>query len=235
MRRAWSIIEKVADDTDWGAIVAHRRSDLLVDLALLKLNRRPNFTALPLQTRCDIKALCGNYKAATSAADELLYSAGDLELIQRSASESQYGKVLPTAFYFHKATLELLSPALRVYEGCPRWLVGDVEHANIIKLATDKPKVSYLSYPTFDKNPHPSLTQATYVKLRELDVDSRSYVDSDNPPILHRKEAFVSHDYPGYWKFVRLTEQEERLGLLGSDTHLMVIATDGSRASTNWG
>jgi DNA phosphorothioation-associated putative methyltransferase len=99
--------------------------------------------------------------------------------------------------------------------------VGDVDNVSIVKLATDKPKVSYLSYPDFDRSPHPTLAQATYVRLRELDVDARDYRQSDNPPILHRKEKFVTDDYPNRDKFARLTAQEERYGLLGVDSRLI--------------
>ena len=31
---------------------------------------------------------------------------------------------------------------------------------------------------------------------------------------LHRKETFVTNEYPNYRKFVKLTSQEEKLGLL---------------------
>lgn len=218
VRRAWSIVEKVTDASAWAAVAAARRTDLLVDLALLKLNRRPNFTALPLHVRHDIRALLGSYKDAVRQADELLFSAGDLDLISEQASEAVVGKRLPTALYVHESALDLLPASLRVYEGCARWLVGAVDEANVVKLATDKPKVSYLAYPEFDRDPHPTLAHATYVKLRGLSVDSRSYLDSTNPPILHRKEQFVSDEYPNRPKFERLTAQEERFGLLGADT-----------------
>lgn len=221
LRRAWSVVEKVTDCEDWASVTSSRTSDLLVDLALLKLNRRPNFNALPEQTRYDIKSLVGSYREAKARADDLLFTAGDLALVSKLASEASVGKRLPTALYVHDAGLELLPPTLRVYERCARWLVGDVEHANIVKLATDKPKVSYLSYPTFDKDPHPALVHATYVRLRELDVDSRTYGASPNPPILHRKEQFVPEGYPGREKFARLTAQEERAGLLDTDTRLI--------------
>jgi DNA phosphorothioation-associated putative methyltransferase len=221
LRRAWSIVEKVSDATDWHKVAAERTSDLLVSLALLKLNRRPNFMALPEPIRYDIRALIGSYKEAIAQADELLFSAGNLELIGKLASGSEVGKRLPTAFYVHESALDALPPTLRVYEGCARWLVGDVEHANIVKLATDKAKVSYLSYPGFSKDPHPVLERATYVRIRDLDVDSRDYSLSANPPILHRKESFVAEDFPGYSKFSRLTKQEERFGLLGVDTQLI--------------
>jgi DNA phosphorothioation-associated putative methyltransferase len=218
IRRCWSIVEKAAGNTDWSSIADARRDDLLVDLALLKLNRRPNFSALPPHIRLDVRTLCGSYKEATGLADSLLFSAGDLDLVDTLSSQSIVGKRLPGALYVHESALALLAPVLRVYEGCARWLVGDVEGCNIIKLATDKPKVSYLAYPTFDRDPHPALVQATYVRLRGLEVDSRNYGGSSNPPILHRKEQFVAQGYELREKFARLTAQEERLGLLGDDT-----------------
>ncbi len=78
--------------------------------------------------------------------------------------------------------------------------------------------MSHLAYPTFDTDPHPQLQSTTYVTLGALDVDWRDYSDSENPPLLHRKEEFVGHDYPLRGKFTRLTLQEERFGLLCTDT-----------------
>jgi hypothetical protein len=45
----------------------------------------------------------------------------------------------------------------------------------------------------------------------------RNYRKSPKPPILHRKELFVTEDYPHYAKFARLTAQEERWGLFEGD------------------
>ena len=220
-KRAWNVIRNVSEDIDWEAITFERKEDLLVDIALLKLNRRPNFMALPEVTRHDVKEFFGSYKQATIEADELLFSAGNTQLIDEMASKSSFGKRLPTALYIHESALNRLSPVLRVYEGCARWLVGEVDTANIIKLATDKPKVSYLSYPDFDKDPHPGLREATFVRLRNLDVDDRSYVDSTNYPILHRKEEFVADDYPLKERFVRFTKQEEKFNLYETDLRLI--------------
>lgn len=221
IKRAWNVITKVAEDTDWKEISKIRKEDLLVDLALLKLNRRPNFMALPSPTRNDIKEFFGSYKQATSEADKLLFSAGNFELVDKAAKESPVGKRLPTALYVHVSALNHLSPVLRVYEGCARWLVGDVENANIIKFATHKPKISYLTYPDFDKDPHPALKEALFVRIRDLDVDGRDYDGSSNPPILHRKETFVTSDHPLHGKFARLTKQEEKFGLFEEDVRLI--------------
>lgn len=221
LKRAWNVIRSVTEDTDWDAITADRRDDLLVDLALLKLNRRPNFMTLPEATRHDVKEFFGSYKEATGEADDLLFSSGNTELIDETADATSVGKRLPTALYVHESALDRLAPVLRVYEGCARWVVGDVEDANIIKLATTKPKVSYLAYPRFDKDPHPALLETIYVRLWNLDVDWRSYEESTNRPILHRKEEFVADDYPLRERFVRLTEQEERFHLYDTDLRLI--------------
>ncbi|MCQ3812168.1 MAG: DNA phosphorothioation-associated putative methyltransferase [Acidimicrobiia bacterium] len=214
LRRAWRVAVTVTPETDWDTISAERRLDLLVDLALLKLNRRPTFTALPETTRYDVRGLIGSYKQATAEADQLLFSAGDSQVVASAADESPIGKRLPTSLYVHESALHDLPHVLRVYEGCARWLVGEVDGANIIKLATDKPKVSYLEYPDFDKNPHPALRRTTFVRIGALDIDERDYSASENPPVLHRKELFVGDDYLCREKFDRLTKQEERFGLL---------------------
>jgi hypothetical protein len=52
------------------------------------------------------------------------------------------------------------------------------------------------------------------VALRSREIFSYGYAESENPPILHRKETFVHSDYPQYGKFARLTEQEVKHGLL---------------------
>lgn len=205
LRRAWRVAVSVTPDTDWDTISAERRLDLLVDLALLKLNRRPTFTALPETTRYDVRGLIGSYKQATAEADQLLFSAGDSQVVARAADESPVGKRLPTSLYVHESAFQDLPHVLRVYEGCARWLVGEVDGANIVKLATDKPKVSYLEYPDFDRDPHPVLRRTTFVRIGALDIDERDYTGTANPPILHRKETLVADDYPTRHRFARLT------------------------------
>ena len=218
VRRAWRVAVTVTPGTDWDAVTAERRHDLLVDLALLKLNRRPTFTGLPETTRYDVRGLVSSYKQATAEADRLLFSAGDPEAVAAAADDSTAGKRLPSALYVHESALQEIPHVLRVYEGCARWLVGEVDGANLIKLATDQAKVSYLEYPDFDRDPHPVLRRTTYVRIGALDVDERDYSDSENPPILHRKECFVSANHPLRDKFARLTAQEERFGLLSEGT-----------------
>ena len=99
------------------------------------------------------------------------------------------------------------------YEGCARAYIGAVDGANIIKLHREKAQISYLSYPDFDKDPHPVLAASMVVPLQTFQIQYRDYRESRNPPILHRKEEFIPTDHPSYQKFTKLTRQEEKLGL----------------------
>ena len=124
------------------------------------------------------------------------------------------GKLLPNALYIHESALDSLEPVLRIYEGCARAYLGEIEDTNIVKLHRFSGKVSYLAYPDFEKDPHPALLRSVKLNLRSRDLDCYDYSASDNPPILHRKETFLPPDHPLREKFVKLTQQEERHGLL---------------------
>ncbi|WP_197676386.1 DNA phosphorothioation-associated putative methyltransferase [Nakamurella panacisegetis] len=102
---------------------------------------------------------------------------------------------------------------LQVYEACARTLSGNVGEANIVKLSVTEPQVSYLSYPRFDRDGHPTLASAVTVNLKRLSVDWRDYSRSVNPPLLHRKEEFVAPDDPRRDLYARLTKAEWRAGL----------------------
>jgi len=84
----------------------------------------------------------------------------------------------------------------------------------LIKIQRRSGKLSYLVYPKFDNDPHPALLRSIRVKLRTRQIESNDYAQSTNPPVLHRKETFLTGDHPLCAKFARLTEQEEKHGLL---------------------
>ena len=140
--------------------------------------------------------------------------------IVSSCQKSTVGKHLPSALYVHSGALSNLDSVLRDYENQARKLVKNLDHATIIKLGTDRPKVSYLYYPDFDRDPHPQLHQSIVVDLATEQVSVRQYHNSHNPPILHRKETFVGTDYPLYQIFAELTKREVALGLLDNSRHI---------------
>jgi DNA phosphorothioation-associated putative methyltransferase len=130
-----------------------------------------------------------------------------------TARNSPVGKQTPTSLYVHRSALAELPPLLQVYEGCARVLSGTVAQANMIKLNVTQPQVSYLSYPRFDRDAHPTLSASVTVNLRRLTVDWRDYSRSENPPLLHRKEEFMGTDDPRRNLYTKLTRAELRAGL----------------------
>ena len=138
----------------------------------------------------------------------------DFTVIANSCQKSQIGKLLPSALYVHTEAIKFLDQELQQYEREARQLAEIVENATIIKFALDRPKVSYLYYPDFDCDPHPKLQKTIIVDWKNKQVFQRNYQNSNNPPILHRKETFVTSDYPLYQEFAQLTAEEEALGLL---------------------
>lgn len=213
IRRAYGILRKVAGEEHWETAKQQRTEDLLVYIALSKFRRRPRFGALPVPLQRDIRAFFGTYKKACHVADQMLFSLGDVTKRRAACRQAPVGKLTPSALYVHHSALELLPPALRIYEGCARALVGEVEFTTVVKLHYEHPKVSYLEYPDFDRDPHPPLGRSLLVNLQSRHERLRDYRDSENPPILHRKEEFVAEDYPGRLKFARLTAKEAKAGL----------------------
>ena len=188
--------------------------DLLVYLALGRSRRRPPMSALPIGLRRDIRSFFDSYTNGCRRADGLLFRAGDADAVDDACRRSSVGKLLPNALYVHRTALKALDPLLRVYEGCARAYLGEIEGANLIKLHRHSGKVSYLTYPEFDADPHPALLRSIKLNLRTREIESSDYATSANPPVLHRKEAFLLPDDPRRGKFERLTRQEERAGLL---------------------
>jgi DNA phosphorothioation-associated putative methyltransferase len=66
----------------------------------------------------------------------------------------------------------------------------------------------------FETDPHPALFRSVKLSLGTREIDCFDYTTSANPPILHRKEAFLTADHPLYAKFARLMAQEQEYGLL---------------------
>lgn len=216
VRQAFRVVLWVTDQESWDQVRRERTTDLLVHLALDRFHGRPRFTQLPEPLRRDIRAFFPSYKEACTKADQLLFSAGKPQAVDLVARAALVGKLTGNAIYVHHSALSDLPALLRVYEGCARALVGTIEDTTLIKLARDEPRVSYLAYPDFDRDPHPVLARAVVVDLREQKMQVFRYEGRQNPPILHRKEQFVAARYPNREKFLRLTAQEERVGLYTS-------------------
>jgi DNA phosphorothioation-associated putative methyltransferase len=211
--RALRLIRQVTEDAHWERVTIQRRAELLIYIALSRFSRRPRFNQLGSILAADIRVLFGTYQEACKQADRLLLACGDPALILVSARSSSVGKQTPTALYVHRTALGLLPPVLQVYEACARVLCGTIDQANMIKLSVAQPQVSYLTYPRFDRDAHPTLAASVTVNLRKLSVDWRDYSRSENPPLLHRKEEFIGPDHTRRELYAALTRAEMRAGL----------------------
>lgn len=213
LSRAFSVIKKATGQEQWERIKLERSQDLLVYLALARFSGRPRVTSLPTDVQLDVRAFFSTYTRACVLADELLFSAGNAEAVREACRRSPVGKLTPGSLYVHLSAVSHLAPILRVYEGCARAYIGSVEGANIIKLKHRWPQVSYLAYPDFERAPHPELFASLSVPLRPPSIKYIEYKNSENPPILHRKETFLPPQHPLAAKFSRLTKQEDKYGL----------------------
>ena len=212
-RRAMSVLGHVYGLETLDEIRTQRSEDLLVFLALELLEGRPRFSELAESIRKDIRVFFGAYKKACAHADHLLFSAGNPLLIDAACRDSGIGKLTPAALYVHTSALEELEPVLRVYEGCARFMIGEIEGANVIKLRRGPPAISYLIYPKFERVGHPELEASYHVDLRELRAKFQDYSTRKNPPILHRKDEMMGPTHQLRKRFERLTRAEERAGL----------------------
>jgi DNA phosphorothioation-associated putative methyltransferase len=210
------LVKRVTGGSEWEEITRRRTKDLLVYMALGRFQRRPPMTALPLGLQRDIRAFFGSYTKACRQADDHLFRSGNAEAVDEACRRATVGKLLPNALYIHRDAFDGLEPLLRVYQGCARAYVGEVEGANVIKLHRHSGKVFYkkLVYPDFDTDPHPALLRSIKLSLRTRELDCYDYANSTDPPVFHHKETFLPADHPLHARFARLTQQEEMHGLL---------------------
>lgn len=206
-------------------IVFDRKQDLLVYLALARFTKRLRLCKLPDDLQLDIRSFFQSYEAACSEADRLLSIVGTRPALETAFSAARVGKLTGSALYVHLSTISRLPTLLRLYEGCARGYVGNIEGATVAKLHRMKPQISYLAYPRFDVDPHPTLAGSFIVDLQRLSIRYIDYTASVDPPVLHRKELFVGPTYPRRELFARLTADEDRYGLLSAATPI------GSRRS----
>ncbi len=89
---------------------------------------------------------------------------------------------------------------------------------------------SLIPHPSSNPTP-PALLRSVKLSLRTREIDCQEHQASTNPPILHRKESFLAPEYPLHAKFAKLTQQEEKHGLL--DDTANIGTRDGWQARLN--
>jgi DNA phosphorothioation-associated putative methyltransferase len=138
----------------------------------------------------------------------------DATLFAKLVKKMPIGKKLPDAHYIHKDGLGEIPEELSNF-------IYAVGHAlkieqgswDLVKLSKNEFKLSLLSYSTFFTEPYPPLTQSVTIDLVKLTHRITQYEESDNPPILHRKETMIPITHEAYESFVHITQEGEHAGL----------------------
>lgn len=185
LKRAFQIVVRVTGKEPWAEITARRKEDLLVYLALARFGSRKPLTKLPVTIQRDIKAFVGTYQQAREEANALLFSVGNTEVIDQACRNARKGCLVDNALIVARNDLAALSPTLRVFEGCARAVLGEVDEANVVKLHRYSGKVSYLVCPDLEHDANPAVRLRIKVNLRTLDIDFFDYALWNEQPRLN--------------------------------------------------
>lgn len=128
------------------------------------------------------------------------------------------GKRVGDHVYFHLSLVASLTVAWqeKIAQAASLADISPETHFNVVKLHCNGDELSLLHYAAFFEDPFPSLAQSWRVSVSRKSVIFRTYHESRNPPILHRKELLLSPDDPNRVVFARITESAEALGLFAN-------------------
>ena len=133
-------------------------------------------------------------------------------LFKELISQLKVGKQLPDAVYLHKDALIEASESLQNFIPAVAQAVK-VNEWDLVKLYKKEFRLSLLSYPTFYSESYPALQQSVNIDLVKLTHKVTDYSNSDNPPILHRKETMITPSNPHFEHFKNITQEGENAGL----------------------
>lgn len=138
----------------------------------------------------------------------------DYSIFQKLVKQCTLGKHLPSAIYLHESALEDIPQELTLLtlNVCQALRIPN-NAWNLVKFSKQDFKISLLHYPTFFEFPYPELSKSYTIDLTKLSVRKASYQDSENPPILHRREAFLNPEHPQIEYFKKFTQEGEAIGL----------------------
>lgn len=135
---------------------------------------------------------------------------------------AKLGKRVVDELYVHlSALVGLEDEQLRARIEAAVQFLGSVSEPrpNVAKVNLRTGRLSLLSYPEFDEDPFPQLVASwTFSPGSSSDPALRTYGDSLNPPILHRKELLVQTAHPARERWANLTATAETLGLFDDTT-----------------
>jgi DNA phosphorothioation-associated putative methyltransferase len=126
-----------------------------------------------------------------------------------------HGKRVGLHTYHHVEVLDLLEPLQIEQINKAIAITGMMpgERFNVIKLPHIGESITLLDYPRFFDDAFPVLANYWTVDLTNQTYRYRTYAESLNPPVLHRKELLLPKDHPLQELFQALTRSAEQIGL----------------------
>jgi DNA phosphorothioation-associated putative methyltransferase len=136
--------------------------------------------------------------------------------------EFSFGKKVLDDLYVHKDFWTQLALGSNVHDliqtGFQLMSEQDLAFCNVIKINMQRGRLSFLQYLDFYEDPFPTLNGSWIVDPEKKSVAFRSYSNSLNPPILHRKELLVPNDHPFQENWRATTKIAEDIGLFSASS-----------------
>jgi DNA phosphorothioation-associated putative methyltransferase len=125
------------------------------------------------------------------------------------------GKKIGPHTYYHIEVVDVLDSRKQAQIEQAVGIAGIArgEHFNAIKLSITDESITLLDYPHFFDDAFPVLANYWTIDLTNQTFRYRTYSNSLNPPILHRKELLLRQDHPQKELFQALTASAEQIGL----------------------
>ncbi len=124
-------------------------------------------------------------------------------------------KVVSANWYIHVSQISALpEQSQTVLESARRAASAyDLSDYNVLKFHESNQRLTFLSYPGFFQEAFPILHSFLLVDTCAQAVRYRDLRDSQNPPLLHRKELLLDTKHPKAEEFAALTSLAEEIGL----------------------
>ena len=132
------------------------------------------------------------------------------------------GKRLGEHLYLHVCAISSLSAdwQTRIAQAAQLADLIPETHFNVVKLHEDSDQLSLLDYSSFFEDPFPSLARSWRISLSRKTVVFRTYEESRNPPILHRKELLLLPSDPRRAGLEEISESAEAIGLFADPNRI---------------
>jgi len=195
-----------------------RIDDLRVYFAQLQFEKRKPYGHLESRLQKDIRMFFNDYRTASLAGRELLFTVADVESIGNAchqAAERGIGWLEDSeSLQLHTSLVEQLLPVLRTYVHCGTHLYGDVSSADLIKIHIRSGKLTLMKFDDFAGKALPRMIQRVKLNLRLQDMTIFDYTGAYEPPYLFRKSRFINEEFPNFSEQIAFEDALDRAGLM---------------------